>query len=146
MKAAALVKMAAMILTAGFAATVSHARTVIDADFSKGNFKTLDWQATGAWDIFQYPNAAAHNVGPVARFAVNQPEGALTKTFETIKNPANLSLSLEYGWGWGDADQGADAVSWMLLDADGNGYVFEVHRCKALGGAVGQGRPRHSRA
>src|SRR5262249_52095420 len=34
-------------------------------------------------------------------------------------------------WGWGDATQGADSVSFMLLDGKSNGYVFVVHRCKA---------------
>ena len=69
--------------------------------------------------------------GPVARFAANKPDGSLTKNFEEIKNPRTLTLSLDYGWGWGSAEQGSDAVSFMLLDATGNGYVFEVHRCKA---------------
>ena len=77
------------------------------------------------------PTEAAKNPGPVARFAANKPDGSLTTTFEEVKNPRTLSLSLDYGWGWGDAGQASDAVSFMLLDASGNGYVFEVHRCKA---------------
>ena len=55
----------------------------------------------------------------------------LTRTFPEIRNPRRLMLSLEYGWGWGDAGQAADAVAFMLLDPRGDGYVFEVHRCKA---------------
>ncbi|HEV3263521.1 MAG TPA: hypothetical protein VG013_42185, partial [Gemmataceae bacterium] len=78
-----------------------------------------------------YPKATPRNPGSVARFAAHKPDGSLTKTFDELKHPKKLTLSLEYGWGWGDAVQGADSVSFMLLDAKGNGYVFEVHRCKA---------------
>ena len=95
--------------------------------------------------MFRYPKEAANNPGLVARFAANKPDGSLTKTFDEIKNPRKLTLSLDYGWGWGDADQGADSVSFMLLDAKGNGYVFEVHRCKATWavqwGKVASGTP-----
>jgi hypothetical protein len=81
--------------------------------------------------VFTYPKEAANNPGAVARFAANKPDGSLTKTFAEIKNPKKLSLSLDYGWGWGDAGQGADSVSFMLLDPRSNGYLFEVHRVKA---------------
>ncbi|HEY7154312.1 MAG TPA: hypothetical protein VH575_10180 [Gemmataceae bacterium] len=81
--------------------------------------------------MLAYPKEAANNPGLVARFAAHKPAGSLTKIFKEIKNPRKLTLSLDYGWGWGDADQGADSVSFMLLDAKGNGYSFEVHRSKA---------------
>jgi len=67
----------------------------------------------------------------VARFAANKPDGSLSKSFDELKNPRKLTLSLDYGWGWGDVAQGADSVSFMLLDASGNGYAFKVHRVKA---------------
>jgi hypothetical protein len=109
----------------------AETRVVIDADFSKGDFTALGWKRKGAWDRFAYPGKAARNPGLVARFPAHQPDGSLTKTFPEVRNPRKLALSLRYGWGWGDAAQGADAVSFMLLDARGNGYMFEVHRSKA---------------
>ena len=131
MKPGLIVKAVVFIAAAGFTPTIGLARTVIDADFSKGSFATLGWKAKGDWDVFKYPREAANNPGPVARFAANKPDGSLTKTFAEVSNPRKLTLSLDYGWGWGDADQGADSVSFMLLNAKGNGYAFEVHRTKA---------------
>jgi hypothetical protein len=104
---------------------------LVDADFARGNFAALGWEAKGGWDAFTYTPKPANDPGPVARLPANKPEGTLTKTFPEVRNPRRLHLSLEYGWGWGDATQPADAVSFMLLDAGGNGYLFEVHRCKA---------------
>ncbi len=131
MKAPGIAKRAVFILAAVLASTIGHAGTIVDADFSKGGFATMGWKAKGDWDVFRYPSEAARNPGPVARFAANKPDGALAKSFEEIKNPARLTLSLDYGWGWGDAGQASDAVSLMLLDPQGDGYVFEVHRTKA---------------
>jgi hypothetical protein len=130
MRAALTAKVAAFFVAVSFFQTVCLAQTVIDADFSKGDFAALGWKAKGDWDVFAYPKETSHNPGALARFAANKPDGSLTKTFDELITPKKLTLSLEYGWGWGDADQGADAVSFMLLDARGNGYVFEVHRCK----------------
>lgn len=121
----------ALFVAATLFPTICLGQTAIDANFSRGGFAELGWRAKGDWDVFQYPKEAAHNPGPVARFAANKPSGSLTKTFDEIKNPSYLSLSLDYGWGWGDANQPADSVAWMLLDSHGNGYAFEVHRCKA---------------
>jgi hypothetical protein len=106
-------------------------QTVIDSDFSKGDFAALGWKVKGDWSLFTYPRTAAKNPGAVARFAANKPDGSLTRTFTQVRNPKRLTLSLDYGWGWGDAGQGADSVSFMLLDGKGNGYFFEVHRFKA---------------
>jgi hypothetical protein len=133
MKAASIAKLAELLVVAGFAQTICDAQTIVDSDFSKGDFASLRWSATGDWDVLRYPIEASKNPGPVARFAANKPDGSLAKTFEEVKNPKTLSLSLDYGWGWGwgGPDQGSDAVLFMLLDAIGNGYVFEVHRCKA---------------
>jgi len=112
-------------------AAVASAQTIVEADFSKGDFAALGWEAKGDWEVFRYPKEAANNPGVVARFAANKPDGSLMKSFSEIKKPRKLSLELDYGWGWGDAGQASDAVSFMLLDAKGNGYIFEVHRCKA---------------
>src|SRR5579859_4334392 len=122
-----------LVLAAAFItgiSTICLGQTLIDSDFSKGDFAALGWKATGGWDVFTYPQEVANNPGPVARLPANKPDGSLTKTFAEIKNPKKLSLNLDYGWGWGDAGQAADGVAFMLLDAKGNGYVFEVHRCK----------------
>jgi hypothetical protein len=124
-------KAAAFCVIALFMQQTCMAQTLVDSDFSKGDFAALGWKATGAWDVCRYPVEGARNPGPVARFAANKPAGALSKTVKEVKNPKKLSLSLDYGWGWGSADQGSDAVSFMLLDSSGNGYVFEIHRCKA---------------
>jgi len=105
--------------------------SIVDSDFAKGDFAALGWKVDGAWDLFAYPAEAVHNPGRVARFAANKPAGSLTRDFAEIQNPRTLSLSLDYGWGWGDADQGADSISFLLLDAQGNGYAFKFHRCKA---------------
>jgi hypothetical protein len=131
MRAGLVAKVVGFVVGVAFSQTICLAQTVIDSDFSKGDFAALGWKAKGAWDVFTYPKEAAHNPGPVARFPAHKPAGTLTKTFDELKNPKKLTLSLDYGWGWGDADQAADSASFMLLDAKGNGYVFEVHRCKA---------------
>lgn len=125
-------RLAVLFLCTGFAGNICLAETFIDSDFSKDDFAGLGWRAEGDWDLFQYPKEAANNPGRLARFPANKkPDGALTKHFSEIKNPRKLSLSIDYGWGWGDASQPADGVAWMLLDSQGNGYVFDVHRCKA---------------
>jgi hypothetical protein len=131
MKIAEIATVAALFLVAGLPGACSVAQTVVNTDFAEGDFAALGWKANGDWDRFRYPIEASKNPGPVARFAANKPDGSLSRTFDEVKNPKRLSLSLDYGWGWGAADQGSDAVSFMLLDAIGNGYDFEVHRCKA---------------
>jgi hypothetical protein len=132
MKAALFTQAAVLLLIAGRAQTLCQAETLIDSDFSQGDFPALGWQAEGDWDVFQYPQEVANNPGPLARFPANKkPAGSLTKAFSEVKNPRKLELSLEYGWGWGDANQPADSVAFMLLDSQGSGYAFEVHRCRA---------------
>jgi hypothetical protein len=120
----------ALVLAVGCTEATCLAQAVVSTDFAKGDFAALGWKVEGAWDLFQYPNAA-NDPGKVARFAARKPNGALTKSFAALKDPKKLTLALDYGWGWGDATQGADSVAWMLLDAQGNGYLFEVHRAKA---------------
>ncbi len=131
MRAARTANAAAAVVMVVSALATCEAQTVIDSDFSKGDFAALGWKVKGDWDVFQYPKEVANNPGAVARFAAGKPDGSLIKTFDEIKNPRKLTLSLDYGWGWGDAGQAADAVSFMLLDPRGDGYAFEVHRCKA---------------
>lgn len=115
----------------GFLSSACPAQTIVDTDFSKGDFAALGWKAKGAWDVFTYPQESKNNPGRLARFAANQPAGTLTKSFATIQNPNKLTLSIDYGWGWGDAGQGSDSASFLLLDETDNGYAFKIHRCKA---------------
>jgi hypothetical protein len=127
-----LTKMAAMmwVLAVGPVAGTAWAQPLANTDFSKGDFAALGWQVEGAWDIFDY-KAAANNPGPVARMAARSGAGKLTKTFDAVKNPKNLTLSLDIGWGWGAADKGDDCSEFMLLDARGDGYIFHIQRWKA---------------
>lgn len=115
----------------GASANAAAVKPLVDADFSKGGFTALGWEAKGGWDVFTPPSKTANDPGPVARLPAHKPDGTLTKFFPEVRNPRRLRLSLEYGWGWGDAAQAADMVALMLLDARGDGYIFEVHRCKA---------------
>jgi hypothetical protein len=128
---AAAAKVLVALVVVSLARTTCRGQPVFDSDFSRGDFEALGWKAKGDWDVFRYPKEAANNPGPVARFPANKPDGSLTRTFAEVKNPRKLTLSLDYGWGWGDANQGADSVSLLLLDARGDGYAFEVHRTRA---------------
>jgi len=131
MRAVQTAILVAFFVAAGLAQAVCLGETLVDSNFSKGDFAALGWQPKGAWDVFTHPKEISNNPGPVARFAANQPGGSLTKTFPEIKTPEKLTLSLDYGWGWGDAAHGGDTASLMLLNPKGDGYVFEVHRYKA---------------
>ena len=93
--------------------SVDSTDPVVDTDFASADFAAMGWQAEGAWDQFAYPEEIANNPGRVARFAANQPGGALSHDFREIANPRTLTLALDYGWGWGDANQGADSVSFL---------------------------------
>lgn len=145
MKAPSIASLATLLMLLGVTANFCGAETHIDSDFSKGSFTAQGWQVQGDWDIFTYPKESPHNPGAVARFAANKPDGALTKTFAEVRNPKRLVFSLDYGWGWGDAGQGADSVFFMLLDPQGDGYIFEIHRTKAnwavQWGKVAKGAP-----
>jgi hypothetical protein len=131
MRRSFIAKAAALFVLLCFAEPTCPAQTIIDADFSKGDFAALGWKAKGDWDVFVYQKDFPNNPGAVARFGANKPDGSLTKSFAEVKNPRKLTLSLDYGWVWGEAGQGADAISVMLLDPRGSGYLFEVHRFKA---------------
>jgi hypothetical protein len=131
MRAAAFANVVAFFVVVGFPQATCLAQTVINSDFSRGDFAVQGWTAKGGWDVYRYPKEAANNPGLVARLAARKPSGTLTKSFTEVKNPRKLTLSLDYGWGWGDTDQGADSVNFQLLDSKGNGYHFEVHRTRA---------------
>jgi hypothetical protein len=150
MRTGSAAKVAGLLVALVCCPAPGPAQTVIDSDFAKGDFAALGWKAKGDWGVFTYPKDTRNNPGPLARFPAHKPAGSLTKTFDELKNPRKLTLSLDYGWGWGDAGQGADAVSFMLLDERGNGYVFEVHRTKAKWsvqwGKVADGTPAKEHA
>ena len=126
-----IIKPTAFLAAAIFCRSALPAQTIVDVDFSRGNFAALGWTVKGDWDVFTYPKKGGGEPVVAARFAANKPDAALSKTFDEIRNPGKLTLELEYGWGWGDAGQGADSVSFMLLNSKSDGYIFEVHRVKA---------------
>jgi hypothetical protein len=129
MKMPSLMLAGCVLLAATFCAALCPAATVVNTDFSKGDFQSLGWKPDGAWEIVTYPGEK-NNPGPVARFPARTPAGRLTKTFGQIKNPTKLELSFDIGWGWGAADH-SQATGVMLLDNRGNGYIFETQRAKA---------------
>ena len=67
-------------------ATLPNA-TVINSDFSRGDFAALGWKAKGNWDVFRFPKEVTKNPGAVARLAAHKPNGSLTNTFTEVKNP-----------------------------------------------------------
>lgn len=120
-----------VIVALAISVTPSRAQTLVESDFAKGDFNALGWQVKGDWDVYRVPAEVPNPPGTVARFAANKPDGSLSKSFAEVTGDKTLSLALDYGWGWGTADQGSDAVSFMLVDAKDDGYYFEIHRCKA---------------
>jgi len=117
------------MLTWGSMLAMVRAEVVVDTDFGQGDFSKLGWKADGPWDITTYPSDK-NNPGPVARFPARKPDGTLTKTFAELKNPGKLALSMDVGWGWGASDH-AESAAFMLLDAQGDGYIFQTCRAKA---------------
>jgi hypothetical protein len=73
MRAASIAKLAALFVAAAFAQSTCEAQTLVDSDFSKGDFAALGWNAKGDWDVFLYPKQAANNPGRVARFGATSP-------------------------------------------------------------------------
>jgi len=95
----------------------------------------LGWTTKGTtWEIYNYQthNASLLNgPGPVARFAGRgTTTEMLVRKFPAVTSPTSLTLTFDAGWGWGAANQSSDDFNIMLLDDDGNGYVFNVHRAK----------------
>ena len=127
---------AAFLLMALGSAATCRAGELFNADFNHYSFDGLGWKSAGAWEIFDYKKAKpglASSLGKVARFPGGKGSGSgtLTKTFLPVSNPVSLTLSYDAGWGWGAPDFGGDQATVMLLDANGNGYVFSAHRTKA---------------
>ncbi len=114
-----------------------RADDIFDTDFSTGTFAALGWTVVGPWSIGvpveTDPNPASN--GAVAKFApTGDAVGTLTKKFEAIANPSALTLNFEGGYGWGTRDH-SQALQVMLLNSDGNGYIFDIHRASATWGA-----------
>jgi Glycosyl hydrolases family 16 len=107
---------------------------IVDADFSTGTFQTMGWEADGNWSITDLKSTKAdlaNDPGAVAECAANSSTvGTLTKKFDAITNPPELTLTFDAGYAWGGKDH-SQPLQVMLLDSDGNGYVFDVHRASA---------------
>jgi len=110
----------------------------VNSDFGKSSFKGLGWEAKGDWTIVNYgadKAGLAKKPGHVAKFAANgDAVGTLTKKFLPIANPSLLTLTFDAGYGWG-AKEHSQGFQVMLLDAEGNGYIFGVARANATWGA-----------
>lgn len=121
----------------------AHAAEIFNSDFSKGTFESLGWTPKGEWEIVDYAvkikkPSLPNNPGPVAVFsAKNKAPGSLTKKFDVIANPSSLTITFDAGYGWG-AKNHPQILQMMILDAEGNGYIFDCHRANAKW-AVGWG-------
>ncbi len=129
---------AALLLAFVASLAMAQAGEIFNTDFSKGDFVKLGWIAKGPWQILDYgadkPDLA-NNPGKVVRLPGNgQETGLLTKKFKSITNPASLTLTFDGGYGWGAKDH-AHGLTILILDGEGNGYVFLNMRVKAIWGA-----------
>jgi len=124
------------------ASQAARADDVFNSNFANGTFDTLGWRTPAGppvhWQIYDYLKdhpGLKISPGPVAKFGATPKDfkdnELLVRKFPALANPASLTLTFDAGWGWGAAGQGSDAFNVMLLDDDGNGYVFSVHRTKA---------------
>lgn len=133
----ALLTLAAGLCLFGGLST-ANAGEIFASDFSKGTFEELGWTSKGNWTIKDFGAAKpglANNPGPVAVFAANgKTAGTLTKKFDAVSNPSSLTLAFDAGFGWGQKTH-VQSFQVMLVDAGGNGYVFDVHRANATWGA-----------
>jgi hypothetical protein len=113
------------------------ATDVFNSDFSKGTFDHLGWETKGTnWTIQDFTEqkpGLANSPGPCAFFGAYKPTDTqlLIHKFPAVMKPQNLTLTFDAGWAWGIKAQGADAFQVFILDDDGNGYDFEVHRTNA---------------
>lgn len=116
----------------------ANAGEIFNTDFSKGKIDELGWVAKGDWQMKDFgadKPGLAKNPGPVMKFPANgTTNGTLIKKFDPIANPASLKLTFDGGYGWGAKDH-AQGIGIMLLDADGNGYLFNQQRANATWGA-----------
>jgi hypothetical protein len=110
---------------------------VFNSDFSKGTFDHLGWASknnSDNWQIKDYKEAKAdlkNSPGPCAVYGKTDKEDLMIRKFPAVQSPQNLTLTFDAGWGWGNKDQGSDSLGIMLLNDEGTGYLFEVHRIKA---------------
>ena len=113
---------------------------VFHSDFGSQTFDTAGWTSKAAlWKVHDMATDKPdlkNDPGSVAFFPATPKDykgtDLLVRKFPTA---TELTLTFDAGWGWGSADQGADGLGIMLLDDDGNGYLFELHRAKAKWGA-----------
>ena len=145
MRANAIAKVAALIVAAAFAQSICLAQTVVDSDFSKGDFAALGWKAKGDWDVFRYPKEAANNPGPVGPFRGQQarrlPDQDLRRDQESQEAVALPGLRLGLGRCRPGRRRGlvhAPGCQGQRLCLRGPPLQGDV------GGAVGQGRQRRS--
>ncbi|MFA7343098.1 MAG: hypothetical protein WC003_02225 [Terrimicrobiaceae bacterium] len=114
----------------------ARAAETLNSDFSKGTFEALGWTPKGDWEIVDYAEKTKkpglpNNPGPVAVFSAKNPApGSLTKKFDTVSNPSSLTLTFDGGFGWGNKAH-SQKLEVMLLDAEGNGYLFDCRRANA---------------
>ncbi len=143
MKAKVIAIVVALIMAAAFAGSNCLAQTVIDSDFSKGDFSTLGWKAKGDWDVFLYPKEAANNPGPVGPFRGQQArrlaDQNLCRDQESREADALAGLRLGLGRSPARAPTRSRSCSWI------RGQRLSSSRsiaCKAtMGRAVGQVSP-----
>jgi len=111
---------------------------IFNSDFSKRTFVTLGWTPAGDWSMGNYGATnpgLVNNPGPVAKFPANSEAASmLIKKFDTISSPENLTLTFDAGYGQGAKDH-SQSLDVMLVDADGNGYAFDVRRANEPWGA-----------
>ena len=132
MKVLTIIRPLFVLVVLGLGQSLCQGKTMVNTTFSpKNTFAKLGWKPAGAWNIFKY-KTSKKNPGWLARFPANPPsDGTLTKKFPVVKNPRQLTLSVDLGWGWGASNQSSDADGFMLVNAQGNGYAFAVHRTQA---------------
>ncbi len=120
-----------------FAASICKGDPVFRSKLTTATtLKSSGWSNKGeAWTLYDYGKAKAglaNNPGFVFRFVGRGWNvGTLVRKFPTLTNPSNLTLTFDAGWGWGAADNGGDVFAVMLLDENGDGYAFEIHRASA---------------
>jgi hypothetical protein len=110
---------------------------IFNSDFSQGTFDHLGWVDKGEnWNITDFTEqkpGLKNSPGPSAYFGAYKGDDKqlLIHKFPAAMKPQDLTLTFDAGWAWGQKDQGADAFQVFILDDNGNGYDFEVHRTNA---------------
>jgi len=125
-----------LILFGVMATSFCRADVIFNSDFSKDSLDTLGWRTKDTpWQEYDYGATKANlanNPGMTVRFpATKDGQGTLTRKFPVVDSPKTLTLTFDAGWGWGAANMGSDAFDVMILDDNGNGYIFSCHRTNA---------------